>query len=314
MKEFVKSQKITYNLMSFTGFKALVMFSLLTDGPKSYEEICEYMLNHPYIKEKISIDTMRVYINSLKKIGCEIIRIKGEDKISRYVIISHPFELKFTPEQLQSVVKIYKSIIKDIELKDLLYLEKFLVKIGKYIKNEDFVSEIKNISTFKDVNRKILEDLSDCCEKKFQLIITYNSPTSGEKDIEIIADKLEIANNKIYLHGFGFEYMQYGSFLVNRIKNIKEIKLNKTKPTLNLQQKIIYELKCDPSKHIIDSNEKILKTENDKLTIEITTTNNFYVKQKLLEYGPLCKVLQPVDFQKEFIQLLKEMKAGCCYD
>ena len=32
MKEFVKNQKVTYNLMSFTGFKALIIFSLLTDG------------------------------------------------------------------------------------------------------------------------------------------------------------------------------------------------------------------------------------------------------------------------------------------
>ena len=59
MKEFVKTQKVTYNLMSFTGFKSLLIFSLLAEGPKSYEEISQYIYNHPYLREKISIDTLR---------------------------------------------------------------------------------------------------------------------------------------------------------------------------------------------------------------------------------------------------------------
>ena len=86
MKQFIKNQKVTYNLMSFTGYKALLIFNLLTESPKSYEEIKNYIYNHPYLREQISMDTMRVYMNSLKRLGCEIKRIKGEDKVSRYFI------------------------------------------------------------------------------------------------------------------------------------------------------------------------------------------------------------------------------------
>ena len=125
MKQFLKDQKITYNLMSFTGYKALILFNLLTEGPKSYNEICDYFMNHPYLREKISIDTLRVYINSLKRVGCEVKRFRGEDKESRYVILSHPFELKITPEQMQSIIKIYKSLVKNIDIKELLSLENF---------------------------------------------------------------------------------------------------------------------------------------------------------------------------------------------
>ena len=98
MKEFIKNQKVTYNLMSFTGYKALLLFSLLSESPKSYNDISDYFFNHPYLRERISIDTLRVYINSLKRIGCEIKRTRGEDKISRYMVVSHPFELKMTPK------------------------------------------------------------------------------------------------------------------------------------------------------------------------------------------------------------------------
>ena len=296
--------------MSFTGYKALLLFSLLTESPKSYNEICECFLNHPYLREKISIDTLRVYINSLKRIGCEVKRFRGEDKISRYVITAHPFELKLTQEQIQSIIKVYKSIVKNMDVKELLSMEYFFEKIGSYIKNEDFIADIRKISMLRDIDKKLLEDLIDCCDKKEQIVISYNSPNSGQKDIELIADKIEVANGKMYLLGTGFEYMQYGSFLVSRIKGIKEIKIEKTIPD-NLQEfRIIYTLEGNPDKFNPADNERIIEKHNNYVVIEMKTSNDFLAKQKLLEYGPTCKVVAPEDFRNDFIKLLKDMKAG----
>lgn len=296
--------------MSFTGYKALLLFSLLTESPKSYNEICECFLNHPYLREKISIDTLRVYINSLKRIGCEVKRFRGEDKISRYVITAHPFELKLTQEQIQSIIKVYKSIVKNMDVKELLSMEYFFEKIGSYIKNEDFIADIRKISMLRDIDKKLLEDLIDCCDKKEQIVISYNSPNSGQKDIELIADKIEVANGKMDLLGTGFEYMQYGSFLVSRIKGIKEIKIEKTIPD-NLQEfRIIYTLEGNPDKFNPADNERIIEKHNNYVVIEMKTSNDFLAKQKLLEYGPTCKVVAPEDFRNDFIKLLKDMKAG----
>ncbi len=310
MKEFIKNQKVTYNLMSFTGYKALLLFSLLTEGPKSYEEICEYFFNHPYLREKISIDTLRVYINSLRRIGCEVKRFRGDDKISRYVITAHPFELKLSDEQIQSVIKIYKSIVKNMDVKELLSMERFFEKIGSYIKNDDFIADIRKISMLRDIDKKLLEDLLDCCDRKEQIVIQYNSPNSGEKSIELIADKIDSSNGKIYLYGTGFEYMQYGSFLVSRIKKINEIKIEKTIPENLKEFRITYTLECSPDKLNPADNEKIIEKHNNYAVIEMKTSNDFLAKQKLLEYGPICKVLEPESFKNDFIKLLKDMKAG----
>ena len=46
MKEFLKTNTVTYNLMSFTGFKSILIFSLLLEGPKSYSELQEILKNH----------------------------------------------------------------------------------------------------------------------------------------------------------------------------------------------------------------------------------------------------------------------------
>lgn len=308
MKEFIKSQKVTYNLMSFTGFKALVIFSLLSESPKTFEEISNFMLTHPYLREKISIDTFRVYINSLKRIGCEIKRTRGDDKISRYEIVSHPFELTLNEEELNSIKKVYKSIVKNIEIRDLLNLEKFFEKIGNTIGNQDFINTIKNISMLKDINVNLLNELIKLCENNCQVTIDYNSPHSGNKIIDVITDKIEIHNNKIYLFGTGLEYNEYSKFLVNRINQIKAVK-NSDVPNI-YTLKVKYKLQCNPEIFHAEPNEKVLENGNDYIISEITSSNKFSLVQKFLEYGSLCTILEPENFKHEFVELLKQMKDG----
>lgn len=310
MKQFIKNQKVTYNLMSFTGYKALLIFNLLTEGPKSFEEISDYIYNHPYLREKISMDTMRVYMNSLKRLGCDVKRIKGDDKISRYYVAEHPFELRLTIEEQKSVINVYKNIVKNMDIEELLSMDNFFEKLGRYIKDEEFIANLCKHSPIKGIDKSLLKNLIDCCNRKDQIVITYHSPNSGIKQIEIISDKLEITNNKVYFYGTGFEYMQYGSFLVNRIKSIDEIKTERTNPEGLKKIKIKYELTCKPKEIMLQDNEKIIEQNNQKTVVEMITTNDFFAKQRLLEFGPRCKILEPNDFKENFVNLLKNMKAG----
>lgn len=308
MKQFIKDQKVTYNLMSYTGYKALVVFALLLESPKTFNEICEYFCQHPYLREKISIDTFRVYMNSLRRIGCEIKRFRDENKESRYVIIKHPFELNINPEQQQSILKVLKSIVKNVKINELLALKSFFEKINYYIDNEDFINEIKKITMLKDINTEILKTLLDCCEKKEQIILSYNSPNSGSKDIEIIADKISISNNKIYLYGTGLEYKQYANFAVSRITKIKEIKADKTIP-YNLEEiEVVYKL--NSTNINLSQNETLIEQDKNYSIIKVVTSNRFLLKQKFLELGPKCIILEPEDFKNEFVTLLNDMKAG----
>ena len=309
MKEFIKSQKVTYNLMSFTGFKSLLIFSILTEGPKSFEEIGKIIEENPYLKEKMSTDTMRVYMNSLKYIGCKIKRIKNEDKISRYYIESHPFELNLTDNQLKSVINLYKILVKSMDIKDLLYMDNLLEKIGRYIKNEDFINEIKSISMLNHIDKSMLKELIDCCDKKLQIIINYNSPKSGHKNIEVVTDKVEINNGKIYLCGLGLEYKEYSIFPLDRINKIIEIKNTKSEPKELQKVTVTYELSKPSSKIKLADNEKIINKKRNKTTIEITSSNEFLLRQKFLELGPSCKIIKPDKFKNDYINTLKDMKA-----
>jgi hypothetical protein len=151
MKEFLKTNTVTYNLMSFTAFKSILLFTLLIDGPKSYEEMQKFFKNHEYLHENISIDTLRIYLNSLKEIGCKISK-KTIDGTTRYWIDSHPFSLKFNEKQIKSIIKIYKAISKNIEVRDLIALQTFFTKISQYVENEELKLKLQNISPISNID------------------------------------------------------------------------------------------------------------------------------------------------------------------
>ena len=179
--------------MSFTGFKSIIIFSLLLEGPKSYQELRTAIENHEYLHESVSIDTLRIYLNSLRKIGCKISKYtKGG--ITRYSIDSHPFELKITKEQAQSIIKVFKAIYQSIDISDLLSLQKFFDKFSNFITNEDLKIKLKNISPLHNINPEIIQDLMTYSGSNTEIIIYYNSLTSGKKNINIIVDKLEVSN------------------------------------------------------------------------------------------------------------------------
>lgn len=309
MKEFKKTNKVTYNLMSFTGFKSIIIFSLLLESPKSYKELQQYIEEHPYLKESVSIDTLRIYLNSLRKIGCKINRT-SKDGITRYSIDSHPFELKISDNQTKSILKIFKAISKSIDIYDLVSLQNFFDNFSKYITNEELKLKLKNISPLNNIDPQIIKDLMNYARTKTEIIMLYNSLNSGRKNINIIVDKLEINNSKLYVYGINSEYKNYSSFLVSRIIKIAGVNIQKSElkiPAITVG----YKLKPEAEDEFELLNcEKFIEKSEKNIIVEITSQNKFDIMQRIMSLSNNCKVLYPESFKKEVINNLKQMKEG----
>ncbi len=306
MKEFMKTKKVTYNLMSFTGFKSMLLLSYLMDAPRSYEEIKQYFMENEFIHESISIDTLRVYINSLERLGCEIVRGRKAEG-SKYKLVSHPFELKITNDQVKSLLKVFKSITKSIDIEDLLSITNFFEKISHGINNIDLKLALANVSPLRKINPEILNPLINACKRNDEITIMYHSPASGVKEIDLLAEKLTISNNKVYLKGISSQYKDtVASFLVSRIQGPPVIKLTKTiqkdiKPLI---------IGCEIYDNNIElcNNEKVIDQDKEKRIVEITSDNKFLTSQRILSMGSSCKVLYPQAFKDEIHSILKKLK------
>lgn len=309
MKQFLKTNTITYNLMSFTGFKSILIFSMLLDGPKSYKEIKDFMENHEYLNESVSIDTLRIYFNTLRDIGCNIEK-KNINGTAKFYITQHPFQLKFTDKQIQSIIKIYKAISKSIEVSDLIALQQFFEKISAYITNEKLKATLANISPLNKTDPKLVQELMTYAQNNTEITIFYNSANSGKKNITINVDKLHINNSKLYISGFNSEHETYSSFLVERIISIVDVNFNEK--TLNIPETTVgYQYFKEDNEDFIPLNcEKIIESKDNKLLIEITSPNKFELMQRIMSHSTKCKVLYPEDFKSYVIANLKKMKEG----
>lgn len=307
MKEFLKTNTVTYNLMSFTGFKSIYIFSLLLDGPKSYSELQTEILNQEYLKESVSIDTLRIYLNSLKEIGCKI-KKSNHGGITKYSIATHPFELNIDDKQIKSIIKIYKAVSKSIEVKDLISLQTFFDKISKYITNEELKTKLKHVCPLNNIDPKLIHDLITYAENNTEITMLYNSQNSGRKNITILVDKIAINNGKLYIYGINSEYENYSSFLVSKILKIISINLHNT--LLKIPDIVVgYEYTPDKNETLeLLNSEKILKQDNNKYLIELTSKNKFDIMQRIMSHAGKCKVLYPGNIKSEVIANLKKMK------
>lgn len=304
MQEFLTNNTVSCNLMSLTGYRTLVILGALMQSPKSNEEINEILLNDQYIQEKFSNDTLRLYINSLREIGCEITRANKVNN-NKYELMSHPFVYEIPKPQLKAISKLYKSIYDKIDIKEVIAIENFFEKLVDSTANQETKDALKSISILKGINKNILIDLFLHCKNKNQIVFLYNSPRSGEKQIEIIADKVSFKSGKLYLWGNNLTYKQYSYFALDRILKICSIKLLKNKEEITTV-KVVYEVYNKDYEPL--ASEKIIEENNKTLVIETDSDNEFNLMQRLLYQANECKIIHPQDFKDKLLAKLKTME------
>lgn len=307
MKQFYETNTITHNLLSLTGFKSIVIFTLLVESPKSYKEIQNFIEEHEYLHEKLSIDALRIYLNTLKTFGCNIKRI-CDNGVYKYSIDSHPFQLSIDDKQAKSIIKIYKTLCKSIDVMDLIALQSFFDKISQYITNEELKQKLNHVSPIRNIDIALIHQLINFANNNTEITIYYNSPVSGRKNITVLTDRVNIENGKLYIYGVNSEYKNYSKFLVSRI--IKIVSINIENKTLESPEFTIgYEYKKELYEEFETlKNEKIISTSDDKLLVEITSRSKFDLVQRIMYLSKKCKVLYPEEFKADIVATLKKMK------
>lgn len=307
MKEFRETNVVTYNLMSFTGFKSLLLFTILCESPKSYKEVCAFFKNHPYIKEEISADTFRVYLTSLRRCGCEI-EIKRMKGGAKYQIVSQPFEFKISEGEIKSIIKVYRIIVNTSDVRGLIAFERFINKLIGLTGNEKLSAAFNKVSVYRGINLDLVDELLKYCDKKCQVSFWYNSPRGELISVDLVADKLNISNGKVYIYGMDLKYKEYSFYRVQLISSISCVQDRQVDLSEVENIRVKYELKSLPRSYRLSDEEKILEINEKSIIVELISSNKFLLKQKILEYGKYCTVLEPESFRQEIVDTLKKMQ------
>ena len=302
------NEKNELNQISLTGIRALVLIGMLIKAPRSLDEIRSAFIELNIHDKNNSDDILRIDLNTLKLMGCEISRASQKTNY-KYVLSNHPFSLKINNEELAAIKKIYKHLQNQSSIARLIEYDELLNKIANQVCDQKTKENILGISIFKRYNiQNIKELLADC---KFNRILNleYKKPTSNKTyKKEITAQKLVYKNDNILLYCKDNEKNEPSILNFSRIVSIFSRRKNKNDLEIKTT-KIKFEID-NTETDLLEENEKIVGSSETKCIIEAEYHNDFVATQRILSLGTKCKVIEPIDFRNSIVAKLREMSAN----
>lgn len=303
---FKPVEKTELNQISLTGLRALVFIGLLITKPRSLNEIRKAFIDLHIIDETHSNDILRIDLNTIKSMGCEILRCSQKTGY-KYVLQKHPFTLNIPKEEIVVLKRVYNFIKRYNNLSLLMEYDRLFKKIAFHICDNKSKEALLGISVLKYYDTEMIEELIHDCNLKRTLVLSYQKANCDNiSDKKIVAQELVYKNDKLYLYGYDLNIKKSTVLNLRRIKSIKQRLFGK----YNIEDtrvKIKFVLKnIDLEK--LEINETIIEKLDDGYIIEGFYHNNFLAMQRILSFGKKCIVLEPQEFKDDIIKKIKEMR------
>lgn len=303
---FKTDENLDLNQISLTGLRALVFIGLLIVKPHSMNEIKQALIDLKIMNENQKEDVLRVDLNTIKLMGCEISR-SSQKTGYKYILTKHPFSLKISKEEIFAIKKIYDQLKKKVNLFTLLEYDYLFKKIALHICDEESKEALLGISIFKYYDTNYIKDLMQDCKYNRVLELIYKTTAISKETVKnIVIQKLVYKNEKFYIYGFDLNIKKSVVLNLKRVKTI----LKRGRNTQNIETeetKVKFILK-NIKPEILEQNEEILEVLDNKFLVEGFYHNDFLAAQRVLSFGSNCTVVEPEDFKINVINKIKEMK------
>ena len=286
--------------------KPLFLANLLLEKNYSKKEIIEEFQRKNIKTSKASITK---YLHQYKQNGINVkVQKKSRDSIYRIEKIN---SLRFNLGEINSIRDIKKLLISQSNYRYVKKSMWLFYRMAKFIKEKDQQVEFLNFGYYSTINWHILNQLEEHCREKNIIVIDYILPDGRNKFITIHTDEIKNSSHspRIYLHGILSGAKQLSFLPVDRIFMIKKV-IERNAP-LNIQKETLaYVISKKLYDNIeLDTKEKVVKITDDKVTIERSLDNDFYIIQRLLYLCPDLYYISDERIRKLFKEKLEMIKA-----
>ncbi|MCQ2739065.1 MAG: WYL domain-containing protein [bacterium] len=293
------------NQISLTGVRAIALLGLLILAPRSLDEIRESFLKMGLIDETHSNDILRIDLNTIKAIGCEVSRACAKTNY-KYVLTKHPFALDIGKNEIKILKKLYDKIKITASIEQLVNLDTLFKKLTQLICDDEVKESILGISILKHYNIDEVMSLYNDCKKRRTVKLIYKKTADSEIEKDIAMQQMILKNDRLYIYGYDLNKN------IQTVLNIKRIKTILTRSICSANiNPVYYKVKFSIKEDIpdgLEQRETLTQNENGEKIVTGEYYNEFFAMQRVLSLGSNCTVLEPLGFRKSVIQKLKEMR------
>lgn len=291
---------------SSTGFRVLFLLDLLLKAPVGKDDIINELSKNPYVSN-ISKETVRLDLNTLKAAGFEIENL-GKEKNYKYKINWSPIKFGITKKELRVLTQTKDAVLKLSNPDFIIKLYRLFEKISNVIEDDNTIFELLNFRYFLSIDFQILKELATLVKRKKEVVLLYNSPNSGLKEIKIKLKSLKYNGSKLHLTGTSLNYPDNTILRVDNIVKIVKILGKMEISAKSTVKKTTFKItpKCLKNMSLLNE-EKILKERKNFIEIEIKSDNDFTVVQRLLSLGNDLISIKNKEIKEKYLETLKNM-------
>ena len=286
--------------------KFLYLLNLLTKGNFTKKEIIEAFKNNNI---KITNSTITNYINLFKKNNLEIIEKTNKQREKTYTFKEKMPIITFTEEELRVLSDVKKLLRAQKDYIQIRKAIRLFYKVAQFISDEETRNIFTDFGYFSSINWGLIKQLEQHCKEKNLITINYSLPQE-QRDITIHADKLIASNHseRLYLNGILKGATQFSSLPIDKINSIKKIEEKNKKFDIKINTATYVISKKAYEKAGKDAKEEIISKKKNKIAIQRTIDDDFYLIQRLLYFCPDIYYISDERIKKLLKEKLKNIQ------
>lgn len=313
-----------------TAYRIFKLLQWLIQSPLSVETLNAKFCADPLIGKPVSNDTIWLYINTLKTLGCKIRRPSLKNNF-QYELHAHPFGLMLSDSQRDTLVMAKAFAQTTFNHQEMLVLDRFLKKVIRYSDPsvpQETIEHLFQQSRSLDFEQAQahVETLEQALADDALVSLSYLSPLKGEEQFLFLPEMLYYEQGVIYVRGERADLTTPSSLRVDRILALATLTSNQSE-TLRQQLRerrqekttVILQLFIESPNQwngfglrewhgIYDEQAKWHEaSDGSYLEVRLEVRDFFYLKQKLLANGHPCRVVTPDAFRDELQHTLSAM-------
>lgn len=310
--------------MNSTAYRIYKLLQWLIETPLSVSDLNKRFCNDPLIGKSVSTDSIWLYINTLKTLGCRIRRPSPKNQFC-YELISHPFGLYLIEQHFEILSQAKAYAQQHFNHQEVLTLDRLLKKIvsqGNSQSAPEAIERLFNKSRSYDYadSEAHLRQLHEALHQGYLLQLTYASPLRGKEILIFLPERIFYEQGVVYVRGERTGQSDPSNLRLERILSIETLSNDHQQQTLlqkRTDKKWIH-LQLTISENLFEGfglsdNQGVYKEQIDWqenppfCTVRVQVRETFYLKQKLLASEHPFQVVEPLAFREDLQKTLEAM-------
>ncbi len=308
--------------LNTTAYRVIRMLQWLCQSPMSIEDFNRCFMADPLIQKTLSEDSLWLYLNTLKMLGCEITRPAPSNNHC-YELLYQPFGAPLIEEDIETLAEVKQLAEQQMSYTQVLHLDQCFKKLLQFSTLEQRETMVSDL--FKDTRSldyegclPLINRLEWVIEQRKLLFLTYCSSVKGRECFYFLPELMSYQRGVLSLKGSRLGFEESVSLRVDRIQGFEVTEgpeliykqLTQIQEGGSLIKVRLYEttpLTYTPLGFGETSCYVDTPGERAHMALSIQTRDGFLLKQKLFETGVPFEVIEPESFRADVLETLMAM-------